>query len=376
MANKKITAFVALIVLMVFMITSCDVSTDEETAPKQKDEKKADERTEGEKGFVQEIISSFPVDLVFSEDNKLYFVEKGGRLAVVGKDGNVKTLLEIDVPELAGYNETGLLGIALSPEFNSDSEIYLYHTYEKDRQILNRVIRINTQKPSDEPIVILDGIEGGRVHNGGKIAFGPDGKLYIATGEAGKESLAQRKDSLNGKVLRINRDGSIPDDNPFKNAVWSYGHRNIFGMAWGKKQVTLPGGKKSFLEGEFLFVTENGPDKDDEINEIKKGSNYGWSKTTGFNDKYEQPLLVFEQVNAPTGIIFYTGKRYGDLNGRLIFADFIKGDLHEMEFGEEGDRATERVIAKVHDEVNALAQSPDGYIYVATESGIKRADIE
>lgn len=311
--------------------------------------------------FPEDIAADFPTDLVFTED-KLFFTEKSGRLKEFKLgDEESSTLLEIDVPYLVGYNETGLLGIALSPDFASDKQIYLYHTYQKDSELFNKVIRINTDKPREKPLTIIEGIKGGNIHDGGKIAFGPDANLYIATGEAGQEDLSQDKDSLNGKVLRIEPDGSIPEDNPFGNAVWSYGHRNIFGMTFDNKGN--------------LYVTENGPTENDEVNKIIKGGNYGWPIETGpGSGHFIKPLITFEQSIAPTGIIYYTSKRYKNITDKLIFGDYNNGDVHSLTLSD--NEATDKIIANSQGKINAIAQTNDGLIYIATENQIKRLMVD
>ncbi len=334
-------------------LTTCTTSTTDT----EKNGKKEKREEVGADSFVGELAADFPTDIAFSKD-KMFFTEKGGKLKVVKKGSDkAKTLEEFNVPKRLGNSETGLLGIALSPQFEDDKKIYLYHTYESNGELLNKVISIDSEQPEKDAKTIIDGIKGNRIHDGGKLAFGPDGKLYIATGDAGNESDAQDKDSLNGKVLRVDPDGNIPGDNPFGNAVWSLGHRNIFGM--------------TFDDTGRLFVTENGPEKDDEINEITKGGNFGWPDVTGDADGFEKPLLVFEKVNAPTGIIFYEGDKFEDLKGQLVFADFIKGDIHEIFIG---DDVTEKVIANAGMGVNALAQSSNGDIYVATEDKVKKIE--
>jgi len=341
--NKLSKIFVSfLICLQLLFLPGCHVPATKEQPPTSKEQ------------FPEQVEADFPTGLVFTDD-KLFFTEKGGKLKMLEAGAEKPTtLLSVDVPELIGYNELGLLGIALSPSFKSDKQIYLYHSYQKDAQFFNRVVRIEAGKPQKKPVVIVDGINGGSIHNGGKLAFGPDANLYIATGESGNGLLAQNKNSLNGKVLRIKPDGSLPPGNPFNNKTWSYGHRNIFGMAFDNKGN--------------LFVTENGPESNDEVNQITKGANYGWPETTGFSSKFKQPLIVYEQSIAPTGIIFYTGNKYKDLTNKLVFTDYLNGDVHRLTL--KGNRAQDKIIAENLQAINAIAQTKDGIIYIATENRI------
>ena len=353
---KFLLIVLAIISTTLLFSTCTPSSTDTET---NKNDSETSKEVDAE-SFADKLAADFPTDIAFSRD-KMFFTEKSGRLKVVQKGRRqAKKLKEFSVPSQLGYNEIGLLGIALSPDFENDKKIYLYHTYESDGELLNRVISIDSDQPENDPKVIIDGIKGNRIHDGGKLAFGPDRKLYIATGDAGDKSTAQDRESLNGKVLRVDPDGTIPSDNPFSNAVWSIGHRNIFGM--------------TFDDSGRLFVTENGPEKDDEINEIKRGANYGWPDVTGVTKRsLDNPIITIERSIAPTGIIFYQGDKFQDLKGHLIFADFVKGDIHEIDFSVPG-KVSQKVIANVSQGVNAIAASPDGGIYVATEDKVKKIE--
>lgn len=354
--------------LLLGIVSACTQAPSKKQTEKRKKEPKKEETQKKEEAKKVIVFPptlenlSFPTDLAFAPDGTLYFTEKGGALKVV-KEGKLlpDPLLTIKVPRIFSYNETGLLGIALSPNFSNDQFIYLYHTYSKDGGLANRVIRISAERPEDEPKVILDDILGERIHNAGKIRFSPDGHLFIATGDAGQGGLAQRKDSLNGKVLRVNPDGSVAAHNPFPNsAIFSLGHRNIFGMTFDDK-------------GRF-YVTENGPQEKDEINRIERGKNYGWPTVLGFSEgsRFTEPLIVYEEVNAPTGIIFYKGDLLPKLKSRLVFGDYLNGNLHVLSL--EDGRATDKVVYDLDQGINALAASSDGAIYAAARTKIVRID--
>ena len=201
-------------------------------------------------------------------------MSRPGRIRLI-KDGKLASdpYLVIDVVR---QGEGGLMGLALHPEIPREPYIYAMCTYTKKGRNYNKVVRIKDEgnKGAIDKIII-DGIPGGRIHNGGRISFGPDGMLYISTGEKHTGDLAQDLVSLNGKILRMTPDGSIPKDNPFKNsAVWSFGHRNPQGLPW--HPVTKD-----------LFISEHGPSGEsltfgnDEINVIQKGGNYGWPDRRG-----------------------------------------------------------------------------------------------
>ncbi|MEV6485294.1 PQQ-dependent sugar dehydrogenase [Streptomyces sp. NPDC051576] len=195
--------------------------------------------------------------------------------------------------------EGGLLGISLSPDYASDHMIYAYFTSDSD----NRIVRMlyDAKKPAGEqlgaPDTIFKGIPKGYIHNGGRIAFGPDGMLYAGTGESGQRGLAQDKKSLGGKILRLTPEGDPAPGNPFPNSpVYTYGHRNVQGLAWDTKQR--------------LFASEFGQDTWDELNAIKPGDDYGWPDAEGrtSNPKYHSPIAQWHTDDAsPSGIAYAKG---------------------------------------------------------------------
>ncbi|WP_010676401.1 PQQ-dependent sugar dehydrogenase [Bacillus timonensis] len=197
--------------------------------------------------------------------------------------------------------EGGFLGFTLAPNFSDSNQAFMYHTYEEDGEIVNRVILVERNGDTwEEKRVLLDGIPGGRIHNGGRIKVGPDQKLYVTAGDAGVPENAQDLTKLAGKILRMNLDGSIPSDNPFTNTyIYSYGHRNPQGLAWDEK-------------GTF-YSTEHGQSAHDEINVIEPGKNYGWPIIEGNETKTNMVTPIFqtgEETWAPSGIDYANGKLY------------------------------------------------------------------
>lgn len=240
------------------------------------------------------------------------------------------------------------------------------HTYKKDGKYYNRVIRLKDY--GNQGIiekVIIDKIPGGRFHNGGRIAFGPDGMLYITTGETFNAELAQDIKSLGGKILRLTPDGDIPSDNPFKGSpVYSYGHRNPQGIAWHP-------------ETKDLFSSEHGPSGEflrfgnDEINVIKKGGNYGWPEVIGKKHKipFIAPLLVWEKTTPPSGITFYKGDLFvATLRSEALLRiklRIINGRYEvtrvERWFADKYDRGR---LGRLRD----VVVGPDGYLYILTNN--------
>ncbi len=232
----------------------------------------------------------------------------GGDLLVSSRDDGTitriteKTGKKTELGNVSGVSpagEGGLLGIALSPDYASDHMIYAYFTSDSD----NRIVRMlyDEKKPAGEqlgaPDTVFKGIPKGYIHNGGRIAFGPDGMLYAGTGESGQRGLAQDKKSLGGKILRLTPEGDPAPGNPFPNSpVYTYGHRNVQGLAWDSKQR--------------LFASEFGQDTWDELNAIKPGDDYGWPNAEGKSSdpKYHNPIAQWHTDDAsPSGIAYAEG---------------------------------------------------------------------
>lgn len=283
----------------------------------------------------------FPVALCQLDRETLLFTEKDGLIRVI-KNGVIQKepLKRFDVT--TGF-ERGLLGIACK-----DKKVYVYYTYSSVFKTYNRVVSLFPEK------VILDKIPAAIIHNGGILNIGPDGKIYISTGDARDEDLSQDIKSLAGKILRINPDGSIPEDNPYKGSpVWSIGHRNIFGMA--------------FDERGDLYITENGTNRDDEINIIQKAGNYGWPIVLGYsNDKrFINPLKTYTPNIAPTNATFY--------KDWFIFGAWNTGEIIALKIKERAV-IKEKVLYR-HGSGITDVKYFDGFIYFLSRDGIYRGKI-
>lgn len=250
-----------------------------------------------------------PWDIV-KVDNQFLISERGGQIVQITENGQ-----QIEMPLSLKKNvhdegEGGLLGFILDPNYSSNSIAYLYHTYLEEGRIANRITQIKGAGNGWEEVKeLLSSLPGGRIHNGGRLEIGPDHKLFITVGDAGVPENAQRLDSLSGKILRMNLDGSIPNDNPFKNSyIYSYGHRNPQGMAWDEH------GK--------MYAAEHGQTAHDEINEIIPGGNYGWPYIQGDEEREGMIKPLFHSGNetwAPSGLAYNKGKLYAAaLRGQQI----------------------------------------------------------
>jgi glucose/arabinose dehydrogenase len=251
-----------------------------------------------------------PWEIVPLPDGRILVTERPGRIVILGKGEIFK------VEEAEHTGEAGLLGAVLSPDFSEDKHIYLYYTYRARNGLFNRVSRfvLADDTLKDEEYV-LDGIPGSRFHNGGRIKFGPDGKLYVTTGDAQETSLSQNVDSLAGKILRMNPDGSVPEDNPFENSlVYAYGLRNPQGLSWHP------------VTGD-LYASDHGPNSQDELNHILPGKNYGWPivTCTASDERFEDPLVCYsEYTMAPSGVAFLL---WDELIESPLFVAGLRGNM-------------------------------------------------
>jgi glucose/arabinose dehydrogenase len=296
---------------------------------------------------------AFPTNLAFAPDGRLFFAEKDTGAIRIVQDDRVLGVPFATVG-VAPEAERGLLGIALGPDFARQPWVYVYFSDATDG--VNRLARIRADGNTGGPArIVLEGLDSSvGYHNGGDLAFGTDGTLFVSVGEAHDPGRAQDIDDIGGKVLRIEADGTIPADNPFgdQNPVWSYGHRNSFGLCVDPQTGTL-------------WETENGPDVNDEINLIEPGGNYGWPLTTGRGDDEElsQPIAVFPTPIAVTGCAVVDGNLFfGSFDGRLWWLP-------------PGDRAADPTqVARFDAGVTDVAAGPDGVLAIATADAIWRFD--
>ena len=286
-------------------------------------------------------------------DNRIFVTEKDGMIRVIQNN----TLLDSPLATLrtADVFDGGLLGIALHPNFSNNHYLYVFLTYDEDGNLWNKILKITEyENKLVDAETILDKIPGSSFTNGGFIKFGPDEKLYVGTGTISDTShLPQDLDSLSGKILRLNDDGTIPDDNPFPNSlVYSLGHRNPQGMTWD--------------ENENLFVAEFGPEKNDEINLIQAGKNYGWpEQQCSGNEDFQDALLCYDPSIEPGGILFYSGDSL-DFESSFIMASMRAANLYQLDF-EEGLSSQKSILSGIG-RVRDVVEGPDGSLYVITSN--------
>jgi glucose/arabinose dehydrogenase len=291
-----------------------------------------------------------PWDLVFTPDGEALVTERdSSRLLSVDSSGNVEEIQRL--PE-NGTGEGGLLGLALSPNYESDGYVYVYYTTDED----NRVARM---REGEDPEPVLTGIPVLTYHNGGRIAFGPDGYLYVGTGDAGDTSTSQNLNSLGGKILRVTPTGDVPSDNPFSGSpIYSYGHRNVQGLAWDGS------GR--------LYASEFGQNRYDEANIIEPGGNYGWPEVEGEggNPNYIDPISTWTTDEAsPSGVEILKGGAIPQWEGDFFMAALRGQRLYRLDLDESGAVVgQEELLQGEAGRLRHVAQAPDGSLWILTSN--------
>jgi aldose sugar dehydrogenase len=302
-----------------------------------------------------------PWALAWAPDGRLFFTERPGRVRVV-EHGVLRAEPVAVLPVSQSTSEGGLLGLALAPDFATNGALYVYYTYDDAGGPRNRVsrLRLGDDGQAGDEMIILDGIPGAGVHDGGRIAFGPDGKLYVGTGDATRRADAQDPSAFNGKILRLNPDGSVPDDNPFPGLLtYSFGHRNVEGLAWQPSTGQL-------YAAEHGPTGENGWCCHDEVNRIVRGGNYGWPEVIGLagDPRFRDPLVESGEGGWPPGGLAF------DTAGDLWLASLAGGQLWRFGLTGDGTAVADRqqLIAGEYGRLRALVLGPDGALYVATSN--------
>ena len=306
-----------------------------------------------------------PWAIDISNEGKIYFTERSGAIRII-EDGKLlpQPLISFQEP-FVSQGEGGLMGIVFDQNYSQNHYIYVMHSYTEGGQIYNRVVRLfeqNNKAFIDQ--VLLDKIPGGQIHNGGRLKIGPDQKLYITTGDAGISTLAQDFTSTAGKILRIELDGGIPQDNPFMNSlVYSLGHRNPQGLAWNSNNV--------------LYASEHGQIAHDEINIIQPGSNYGWPLVRGDEVNTVEPLIHSGDFTwAPSGIAYID---QGPWQGKLLVAALRGEQLIVISLNREGTEVEkiESWLLNEYGRLREVIQAKDGSIFITTSNrdGRGNADV-
>jgi glucose/arabinose dehydrogenase len=292
-----------------------------------------------------------PWGFAFLPNGDALFTERdSGRLLRMDAPASIE---EVQRLPTRGYGEGGSLGLAVSPNYEEDGYVYAYYTTDQD----NRVVRFRL---GEEPQPILTGIPFNSYHDGGRIAFGPDRMLYIATGDAGDPANSQDPNSLGGKILRLTPDGGIPEGNPFpNNPLYSYGHRNVEGLAWDER------GR--------LYASEFGLNRYDEVNLIEPGENYGWPEVEGEGGKalgYVDPITTWSTSEAsPSGAEILKNGAIPLWEGDLFVAALRGERLWRLELGPDGNVVErDQLLRDEIGRIRNVVQAPDGSLWVTTSN--------
>ncbi len=321
---------------------------------------------------VEEVVGGLevPWGIVFTSDSRMLVSERPGRIRMVenGSAGWRIAAKPLHIfPEVSTGGEEGLMSLALHPNYAQNKFVYASYAYERSGDMFVKIVRFTDAGESAENITtIIDNIPAAQYHAGCELSFGPDGKLYITTGDAIDRDLAQDMDSLAGKILRINDDGSVPSDNPFSGSpIWSYGHRNPQGISW---------------DGEGnLYSTEHGPSGfdgaggGDEVNRIVKGGNYGWPLVS--HEKTREgtiaSIALYTPAEAPASALVYSGKVFPQFKNNLFFGALRGEGLWRVQFdpsNPDSVRGQEKLFDGEYGRIREVTEGRDGFIYFTTSN--------
>ncbi len=306
-------------------------------------------------------------EIVWGPDSHIWFTERGGKISRLNpKTGDITTIYTI--AEVVANGEGGLLGMALHPEFSLTPHVFVAYNYNESGY-KEKIVRFTySHNTLTNPVTILERIVASSIHNGCRLLISPDRKLFITTGDANNTSLPQDISSLNGKVLRINLDGSIPADNPDPaSAVWSKGHRNPQGLVWANGR---------------LYSSEHGPSSDDEINIIEKSGNYGWPDVRGYcnepseagfcnTNDVKEPIQAWTPTIATCGLDYYNANEIPQWKNSLLLATLKNSRLYQLKLNDSFDAIAgiNEFFTGDYGRMRDICISPEGKVYISTSNG-------
>ena len=365
------------LLLIAFAGASCSAATGAADLPKVPASKNVPQM------LVETVLTNVEVvwSIVFAPDGRMFFTERPGRVRVY-ENNKLRAAPFFTVPDIELSGESGLMGMTLHPNFAENHFVYLAYAYQDASK--NQTVRVARYRETGETLVepktIIEGIPAAQYHSGTRLKFGADGKLYITTGDATKQSRAQQLNSINGKTLRLNDGGTIPADNPFindKNArpeIWTYGHRNAQGMDFqpetGLMFQTEHG--PSIIDGVSLFKRTGG----DEVNIVEKGKNYGWAKISHEMTKsgMETPIIEYSPAIAPASGMFYRGDLFPELKNNFLFGALKSETIMRLVLDGRRVISQDKLLGKEYGRIREIAEAPDGSIYFSTSNRDGRGD--
>jgi glucose/arabinose dehydrogenase len=310
---------------------------------------------------------NLPWEILWGPDNNIWMTERGGKISRVNPNTGVVTPL-LTVAEVVSNGEGGMLGMALHPNLAATPHVFVVYNYNNGGGYREKVVRYTyTGTALTSPLTIIDNIGAASIHNGSRLLIIND-KLFITTGDAANQSLPQNTSSVNGKILRLNLDGTIPADNPVAgNPYWSFGHRNPQGLVFANNK---------------LYSSEHGPSNDDEINIIDKGKNYGWPDVHGFcNTSSEQsfcsannvvePIEAWTPTIATCGLDYYNGDLIPQWKNSLLLVALKNSRLYQLKLNGSFDAVdtTNEYFTNDYGRMRDVCVSPEGKVYICTSNG-------
>lgn len=309
---------------------------------------------------------SHPWEILWGPDNHIWMTERSGKISRLNPStGAITPVLSIN--EVESNGEGGMLGMALHPNFATTPQIFVVYNYDNGSGYKEKVVRYNYNGASlDNPLIIIDNIQAAGIHNGSRLLI-VGNKLFITTGDASNSSFSQNTSSLNGKILRLNLDGTIPVDNPeANNPYWSWGHRNPQGLVFANNK---------------LYSSEHGPNDNDEINIIEKGRNYGWPDVRGFCESAEkdfctdhnvvEPIKAWTPTIATCGLDYYNSDLIPQWKNSLLLVTLKNARLYQMTLDDafSSITTTNEYFSGKYGRVRDLCISPIGKVYLCTSNG-------
>ena len=308
-----------------------------------------------------------PWEIIYGPDGFIWTTERKGIISRIDPVAHTKTVILNIVSSVYQNSESGLLGMVLHPDFATTPEVFLAYTYGSFSNIKEKVVKYTYNGTSlVNEVILIDNIIGNTTHNGSRIAILPDNTLLFSTGDAQNQSLPQDVNELNGKVLRINLDGTIPADNAFAgNPVYTYGHRNVQGI------LQHPNGK--------IYVSEHGASTDDEFQILESGRNYGWPSVEGFCDpggeetfcnanNVMEPLVAWTPTNAPSDMVYYENPLFPEFDGRVLMTVLKDKRIIAMDLSADGLSVADEdhYLINQFGRLRDICVGPQKEIYLAT----------